>query len=679
MMPNKWYEMKALANGATEIFVFDEIGYWGVTAKDFARDLKEVNPNDSIELHVNSPGGSVTDGIAIYNLLKNHKSVVNVHIDGLAASMASVIAMAGDTITMPENALMMIHNPWGGAMGDAEELRKTADVLDKMKTALISAYANKTGKEHEEISALMDSETWMTGAEAVEMGFANQVTDEIQLAASFDTSKLNNFSNDKTSLFTPLAAVAGDKLEGGTMPLENTPAPTADQKGAADSAATASKVNVEAVAAKAVSDFQAKETARKQGIRTAFGSFASDHGDLLATCIEDMDCSVDKARESLLAKIGEGSTPQAGGFTSAFAHAGNGAIVKESMVAAVKSRAGIKLEDGELTQDNPFKGMTMGEMARASLEHKGVGVAGFGTRMALVGAAFTHGSSDFGSVLADVANKSMLKGYEEAQETFQLWTQTGTLSDFKTVSRVGLNDFNSLREVQEGAEYKYVTVGDRGETVALGTYGELFSITRQAIINDDLSAFTRIPQMMGVAAIRTIGDLVYAVMTDNPKMSDGKALFHNDHNNLFGAGSALSVSSLDAARTAMRKQKLDKGKALNIRPEYLLVPAALETTATKLMRDTVLPGASNGESNPVSGMAQVISEARLDDSSATAWYLAAGSMYDTIEVSYLDGNSTPFIDQMDGWGVDGTSFKVRIDAGVSPLDYRTVSKSTGAA
>ena len=677
MMPNKWYEMKALANGATEIFVFDEIGYWGVTAKDFARDLKEVNSNDSIELHLNSPGGSVTDGIAIYNLLKNHKSIVNVHIDGLAASMASVIAMAGDTITMPENALMMIHNPWGGAMGDAEELRKTADVLDKMKTALISAYANKTGKDHDEISALMDSETWMTGAEAVEMGFANQVTDEIQLAASFDPSKLKNFNNDKASLFKPLAA-AGNSTEEVIMTTKSKSAPDATPNVVTESVAL-NEADAKIISANAVADFQAKETARKQGIRTAFGSFASDHSELLATCIEDMDCSVDKARESLLAKIGEGSTPQAGGFTSAFAHAGNGAIVKESMVAAVKSRAGIKLEDGELTQDNPFKGMTMGEMARASLEHKGVGVAGYGNRMALVGAAFTHSSSDFGSVLADVANKSMLKGYEEAQETFQLWTQTGTLSDFKTVSRVGLNDFNSLREVQEGAEYKYVTVGDRGETVALGTYGELFSITRQAIINDDLSAFTRIPQMMGVAAIRTIGDLVYAVMTDNPKMSDGKALFHNDHNNLFGAGSALSVSSLDAARTAMRKQKLDKGKALNIRPEYLLVPAALETTATKLMRDTVLPGASNGESNPVSGMAQVISEARLDDSSATSWYLAAGSMYDTIEVSYLDGNSTPFIDQMDGWGVDGTSFKVRIDAGVSPLDYRTVSKSTGAA
>lgn len=668
--------MKALANGAAEIFVFDEIGYWGVTAKEFARDLKEVNPNDSIELHINSPGGSVTDGIAIFNLLKNHKSKVNVHIDGLAASMASVIAMAGDTITMPENALMMIHNPWGGAMGDADELRKTADVLDKMKQALISAYVNKTGKDTEEISQLMDAETWMTGSEAVEMGFASQVTDEVQLAASFDASKLNNFKNDKTSLFksSAKAGTTGEVI----MTTKVKAADNADPNIVTEP--VASNVNVEAVAAKAVADFQAKETARKQGIRTAFGSFSSAHGDLLSTCLEDGECTVDKAQAQLLAKLGEKTEPQGGGFTAAFSHSGNGAIVKESMVAAVKSRAGIKLEDGELTKDNPFKMMTLSEMARASLEHKGVGVGSYGDRMALVGAAFTHSSSDFGSVLADVANKAMLKGYESADETFQQWTSTGTLSDFKINNRVGLNTFPSLRKVQPGAEYKHATMGDRGEQIMLATYGELFSINRQAIINDDLSAFTRIPSAMGRAAIRTVGDLVYAILVDNPSMSDEVALFHATHGNyVAGASSALSVASVSAGRKAMKLQKDATGNTLNIRPEFLLTPVGLELEADTLMSDTVYPGKSNNERNPINGMATVIADPRLDDASDTSWYLTAGQALDTIEVAYLDGNSTPYLDQMDGWNIDGTSFKVRLDAGVAPLDFRTMYKSKGAA
>jgi ATP-dependent Clp endopeptidase proteolytic subunit ClpP len=671
-MPNKWYEITALANGATEIYIYDEIGYWGVTAKDFARDLKEIKPNGSIDVHINSPGGSVTDGIAIYNLLKNHSATVNVIVDGLAASMASVIAMAGDTITIPENALMMIHNPRGGASGDANGLRKTAEILDKMKAAMTTAYANKTGKDSLEISALMDDETWMTGREALAMGFATQTSDEVLLTASFDISKLDNFKSKKQSFFKPLAGAVDDNLKGGIMPNLEKPAPVAVQKDAV--------IDLVANGQSYVAAFKASEVTRKNEIATAFGGFSVDHAVLLAACSNDDTCTVENARAKLLDAIGQGIKPQGGGFSANFGSGGNGRFIEESMVAAVKARGGIKLEDGEMVKDNPFRTMSLVEIARASLTENGVGVAGYGDRMQLVGAAFTHSSSDFGNILSNVANKAMLMGYEEAEETFQIWTRAGTLSDFKASSRVGLNDIPSLREVRPGAEFKYVTVGDRGESIALATYGELLSLNRQTIINDDIGAFLRMARIMGDAAIRTVGDLVYAILTSNPTMSDGVALFHATHGNLkSGAGGALSVNSLDTQRTAMRKQKLGKGKALNIRPEYLLVPAALETTASKLMADTVLPGGSNGESNPVAGMAQVVPEARLDDTSAIQWYLAGGSRYDTIEVAYLDGNSAPFLDQIEGWSVDGTTFKVRLDAGVAPLDYRALSKSDGAA
>lgn len=671
---NKWYEMKGLASGAAEIYIYDEIGYWGVTAKEFARDLKEIKATDSITLRINSPGGSVTDGIAIYNLLKNHQAQVNVHIDGLAASMASIIAMAGDTITMPENALMMIHNPWGHAMGDSEEMRKTADVLDKMKKALLSAYANKSGRSDEELDELMTAETWMTGAEAVEMGFADQVTDEVMLAASFDVSKIQNYANDKTSLFKPLAQ-ANTTPEEVRMTTKVKTAPNADPNVVTEPVAV-NKIDVEAVEAKAIVAYEAKQTARKKEIRTAFGSFSEKHAVLLNACLEDSNCSLEVARGKLLDELGKDAAPQKGSVSG---HVGNGAIVKESMVAAMKSRAGIKLDDNEMSKDNPYRTMSLVDMARASLVEKGVGVAGMSDRMQLVGAAFTHSQSDFGNVLADVANKSMLMGYEEAEETFQLWTQTGSLSDFKISNRVALNDMKSLREVRPGAEFKYATVGDRGEKIALATYGELISLNRQTIINDDLGAFTRLARLMGDAAIRTIGDLVYAVLTSNPNMANNAPLFSTTNKNLrTGAGGALSVDSLTKARTAMRTQKLEDGKALNIRPEFLLVPAALETAASKLMADTVLSGANNNESNPVAGMSTVVTEARLDDASPTAWYLAGGRRYDTIEVAYLDGNSSPFLDQMEGWSIDGTSFKVRLDAGVSPLDHRPLYKSNGA-
>src|SRR5690606_38606218 len=128
----------------------------------------------------------------------------------------------------------------------------------------------------------------------------------------------------------------------------------------------------------------------------------------------------------------------------------------------------------------------------ASLRMQGVD-SGRMDKMQIVAAAFTHTSGDFGSLLANIATKAMLKGYEEAEETFQKWTSVGTLPDFKAAKRVDLDMFPALEVVPEGGEYKYATVGDRGETVQLATFGKLFGISRHSIVNDDLNAFTNVP------------------------------------------------------------------------------------------------------------------------------------------------------------------------------------------
>ncbi|MDR4565320.1 Clp protease ClpP, partial [Klebsiella pneumoniae] len=306
---------------------------------------------------------------------------------------------------------------------------------------------------------------------------------------------------------------------------------------------------------------------------------------------------------------------------------------------------------------------------------RGMGVASYNP-MQMVGLALTHSTSDFGNILLDVANKALLQGWDEAAETFDLSTKKGQLSDFKTAHRVGMGGFNSLRKVREGAEYKYVTTGDKGETIALATYGEIFSITRQAIINDDLNALTDVPAKMGRAAKATIGDLVYAILLDNPKLSDGKPLFHADHKNL--SSGAISVSSIDDARKLMRLQK-EGERSLNIRPAYMLVPVGLETIASQTIKSASVKGAdiNAGIINPIQNFAEVIAEARLDDKDPNAWYLAAAKGTDTIEVAYLNGVDTPYIDQQEGFNTDGIATKVRIDAGVAPLDFRGLAKSTG--
>ncbi len=181
-----WYKIENKADKA-EIWIYESIGedFWsdgGVTAKKFQKELAEIKAKQ-IDLHINSPGGAVFDGIAIYNLLKQHAAEITVYIDGLAASIASVIAMSGDRVIMAGNALFMIHNPSGIVFGTAEDMRKTADVLDKVRSTMTGVYAGKTGKPEDEINGLLDAESWFTADEALAAGFVDEIADEMDLAA----------------------------------------------------------------------------------------------------------------------------------------------------------------------------------------------------------------------------------------------------------------------------------------------------------------------------------------------------------------------------------------------------------------------------------------------------------------------------------------------------------------
>lgn len=179
---NKWYNMTI--NGAeAEVLLFGEIG-WDINAAAFASDLKALGEVGKINLRINSGGGSIIEGTAIFNTILRHPANVTAYIEGWAASMASVIAMAADEIVIPENAWMVIHNPWTGVMGDAEDLRKNADLLDRMKDTIVEAYMRHATVSRDEIVKMMDDETWMSGAEAVEYGFATATTPAIQAAAS---------------------------------------------------------------------------------------------------------------------------------------------------------------------------------------------------------------------------------------------------------------------------------------------------------------------------------------------------------------------------------------------------------------------------------------------------------------------------------------------------------------
>ena len=652
----KWYTIQAKSTDTAEISIYDEIGGWGISAQQFSKDFKALGNNlKQINLHIHSPGGDVFDGIAIYNLLKNHPANKTVTIDGLAASMASVIAMAGNEIIMPENAMMMIHKPWGIQGGDADDMRKYADLLDKVENTLIPAYASKTGKTPEELAKMLSAETWLNGKECVEQGFADKLAEPLVAMASIKSRKLEDFENMPKAMKDMLFKPQGNA--GSTPATQATP-----------TAQSAPVSQTQTVTVDNTAQVQAELNKRNSDIKAVFAPFGATHNDLLVECLGDLNITAEQAKDKLLAKLGASTTPSA----TVAHYVDNGNIVGDSVKQALLARAGID-KDKVNVKDNAYTGMSLRELARASLTDRGVSVAGQNA-MGVVGLAFTHSSSDFGQILIDVAHKSLLKGWETAAENFDQFTTRGTLTDFRSAKRVGLGDFGYLPQVGEGEEYTYGTIGDEGASVALATYGQLFTITRQAILNDDMHLLTKIPEKMGQAARATIAKLVFALLTGNAIAQDGKKLFDASHKNSFD-NAALDVTNIDKAIQMMNGFVNARGEPLAIEPEFMLLPTSLYTRAKQILGSASVEGAdiNSGIINPIRDVVPALKSARLQAADSKSWYLINK---EAIEVSYLDGIDTPYMEQQNGFTVDGVSTKVRIDAGVNVIDYRGVVKVT---
>lgn len=296
-------------------------------------------------------------------------------------------------------------------------------------------------------------------------------------------------------------------------------------------------------------------------------------------------------------------------------------------------------------------------------------------------------TSDFTNILANVANKSLLQGWDEAPETWAVWTRRGNLPDFKTAEISGISGFTGLDEVPEDGSISYGKFTDRKETIKLVSYAKKYRITRKLIINDDLQALANIPRAMGRAANRKVGDITYAVLNGTgPTLNqDSTALFDTStHKNYVAAATAPTVATLNTASSAMKKQTdPNTGAALNIPPRYLLVPVALENTARVLMAAVNDPAGTAGQTtpNPFAGRYEVVTDARLDGQTngTAAWYLLADpNIYDTVEVAFLDGMAEPYMREEVEWDGQGTSYVVGIDFGVSALDFRGMHKYRGS-
>lgn len=320
-----------------------------------------------------------------------------------------------------------------------------------------------------------------------------------------------------------------------------------------------------------------------------------------------------------------------------------------------------------------FAGIGIADAARRSLASAGLYATGLSNGQAVTRAL--HSTSDFPNILGDLARRVALGAYESVPAALRRVARLATAQDFRARRHVQLSAGPDLELVPEAGEYTFGTFSESGESYSVATYGKIFSISRQALINDDLGVFATIPARLAQSAAATEAQLLADLLNKPPVLGDNKPVFHAAHGNLAATGSALSLTSLASARLAMRQQTGLAGELVSAAPRFLIVPAALETEAESLVA-TIAP-ARHEDVNAFASTLEVVCEPRLTD--PKAWFLAADPAHLCgLEFAYLEGSTGPEIETRAGFEVDGTQMRVRLDVGAGWVDHRAFFKNPGA-
>lgn len=599
--------------------------------------------------------------------------------------------MAGDTITMAKNAQMMIHAPWSWAAGNAVELREQADVLERYAKAMASAYADKSGKTYDQALAILTDgkDHWFLADEAVAEGFADEVGEEVAVAASLANSfDLSRFKRQQQS-----------------APAAQVPAPVSQPAAAAATTLEASMPEPVTPAAQPAAPF-ARTKADNDQVLAMFKPFASQPAiqALQTEVLADPSLTIETIQARLLAKMGEGQTPAnpQGAHPVVSTVADEVDKKREAAVNALLVRAGVQVDQSVRASmsANPFRGHTLLDMARASLARAGVstdgmdkmevvstalkmGPKGRSSRVSGAFAAFTQSTSDFPILLENTMHKALQAAYATQALTWSRFCATGSVSDFRAHNRYRLGSFGSLDAVNELGEFANKTIpdGEKG-SIKAGTKGNVINLSREAIINDDLGAFVGLAAMLGRAAGRTVEADVYALLAMNaglgPVMSDSKTLFHADHGNLT-TSAAITMAAIDLDRVAMASQKDVSGNDyLDLRPAVLVVPIGLGGTARSINEAQYDPDTANKLQKPnvVNGLFRdIVDTPRLTGN--RRYLFADATEAPVIEVAFLDGAQEPYLERQEGFDVDGSRFKVRLDYGVAAIDFRGAVTNAG--
>lgn len=649
------------------------------TANDVREELE--GKSGPLTVHLNSGGGIATEGQEIYNALKNYPDKVTIVIDGIAASAASLVAMAGDEIIMPLGAIMMIHDPATFGVtgrGTEQDHLDTAKNLGIIANAYAAVYAARAGCSVEAARTVMRAETYYDGPSAVAAGFAS-ICDEdstAQAAAAFDYRLYAKAPAPLHALGAAMAQATPPLSAKGTNMKPKATIPAADPQ----ILATAEEEETRALAASDAGDtpddpeMQGDDPARpapedetQATIAASIIRFSQDRGlppDLAARYITS---GLDLRQVMMLHPKPEiaMTTPRA-----PLPHARILRDERETrrigMTDAIVASLSHAREVSGPARD--FMGMSLVEMAAATIGYRGR-LNNPGQRIEVMMEASTS-TSDFPAIFQNAMHKQLLEKYQLADPTYRAISRKRNFRDFRPMPLIRTGDYPMLKPIGEGGEIKWGKFGESSEQALINSYAVGMTINRQSIINDDLGAIDEVLSKYGEMVAMFEEQLFYAFAL-SAVMSDGKTLFHADHKNLAGSAAAITTTSVSAGRAAMRKQKSIDGNMLNIGPSILLVGPDKETEAEMFVAN--ITATQTSAVNPFSGKLAPVVSAEI---TGNEWYLLSGNNPCWI-YGYLEGAEAPRVRTKEPFGTQGFSMTVEHDFGLGAVDYRGGYKNAG--
>jgi len=615
----KQIDIRAAAGKSGELRVVGMVGDGELTTQAFLDAVKNLGDVDTIQLVINSDGGLVNDGLAIYHALRTHKAKVHVEIVGVAASMASAIAMAGDKISMAEDGLFMLHDPWGGGVvGNADDLRAAADQLDKYGESMAGIYARRTPYSEAQILEMMGKDggagTWMNATEALKAGFIDEIlapaqarlpalpaaalAKRITARPSAQGGKTMKFAakllaliaalvkadTTKEDVIDDLAVQSEMTVDDVNKVLEGKAFPTLAQVRAFADVLGSSTKELRPLAEADGHKFEATKPRTPPAQAPALGQVPDVAGAVREALAADRTriVTIQAAGrqhglpDDAVAQIVAASVDVAAGNAAILAwlsdpknkpriNSGSGSVMpgedeRTKFVAgatqALLMRAGAEKREA----GNEFYGRSLCDLAETVLARQGVSTRGLTKDGIARKIMASHTSSDFPLLLANTAGKVLRNAYTLAPVTWNRWCKKGSVSDFKTASRHTLGSFSSLLTKVEGGEYKQGTMSEERETITAITKGRFLQMSREMVVNDDLGAFVDNSRKMGRAAARTVESDVYTLLTSasgaGPTMSDTGAFF-----NATAITTAGGHANLTSSGTAISVASIAVGEA----------------------------------------------------------------------------------------------------------------------